>query len=588
VVSLSFFSAAFIAIRISTIDDCIFLSGRKKKQNTRGQTKMTRILFLSVASSLLLLSSSFCVLVNGQAMLVPKFNYYAGYLPVHSITDLAALDLDQYAINIELLDRKLLEAYHIYREGGHSGSYATLTLSNADRVAGDYEVETIVYGVNSRGENIIGYLRDAAIWTADELNPIINVTYPVGDRQATYSNCTVGGLWRITDADRDGCFVGSGELGIGGSTMELAAAFSYDYEVRFDNRNDLTLQSLSLRAGTDMKEFGNRTHIPEYHAFVTYYGDEDYADKYITAAYLGQATKFTSGKGNVDFSTFATGGRMGQAEAMRKGIVYLSVWMQVVLNLRTAADNCHDDDKAIEFVDDAVALYTGSLVATGEAKGETGIFLHGLADARAHQFNTAGHQNNQDEGTAYVNIKVMEGFRVLKQILISADLTLCDQAEKTRQYIIDLMKVPLVQGLLRYTYIRQHEINQMNLDDKERTMADSATFAATLLPLVHQCDPKAAEVIHQHTMLSNATIWTDYSAVHNAISSAYDCLGIDDCGLIGGVWDDVVKEYKTGGYPCGMEDPSLLATSSKRSVFGRFARFVFITGLILATGCVAQ
>jgi hypothetical protein len=538
---------------------------------------MARFLFLAASSILL---SSSVVVVNGQdGGSAPKFDHYAGYLPVHSITDLAALDLDQYDINIELSERKLLEAYHIYREGGHSGSYASLTLTNADRVPGDYEVETIVYGVNDRGENIIGYLRDPAIWTADELNPIINVTYPVGDRQATYSDCTVGGLWRITDADKDGCFVGNGELGIGGSTMELADAFEYDYEIRYDNHNDLTLQSLSLRAGTDMKEFGN-THIPEYHAFVSYYGDEDYADKYITAAYYGQDTEFTSGKGDIDFSTFATGGRMGQAEAMKKGIAYLSVWMQVVLNLRTAADKCHDDDNAIEFLDDAVALYTGSLVATGEAKGETGIFLHGLADARAHQFNTAGHQNNQDEGTAYVNIKVMEGFRALKQYLTAADPTVCDKAETTRQYIIDLMKVPLVQGLLRYTYIRQHEMENMNLDDQERTMAESATFAATLLPLVHQCDPKAAEIIHQHTMLGNAKVKTDYRAVHTAISSVYDCLGIDDCGLIGGVWDDVVKEYKSGGYPCGMEDPSLLATN-KRSVFGRFIRFVFITGLIL-------
>jgi hypothetical protein len=219
------------------------------------------------------------------------------------------------------------------------------------------------------------------------------------------------------------------------------------------------------------------------------------------------------------------------------------------------------------------------LVATGAAIQEPGIFLYALAEIRAHQFHTAGHQMDSDSGTSYVNIKIMEGFRALKQILIAADPDLCDTAETTRSYIISLMKIPLVQGLLRYSYVRHYEMDSVPLDEQERTMAESATFAATLLPLVHACDPKAAATIHANTQIG-VKVKTDYQAVRNAISSVYECLGIDDCKVIGGVWDETTKEYKTGGYPCGMIDPTLKKSKS-HSAFGSFVRFTGISGGLL-------
>ena len=49
------------------------------------------------------------------------YNIYAGvYEPKNQITDLAALDLDQLEINMQLYDRKVNNAMLVYQEGAHS------------------------------------------------------------------------------------------------------------------------------------------------------------------------------------------------------------------------------------------------------------------------------------------------------------------------------------------------------------------------------------------------------------------------------------------------------------------------------------
>jgi hypothetical protein len=67
----------------------------------------------------------------------------------------------------------------------------------------------------------------------------------------------------------------------------------YGYNIRKDNLNNLTLQSLSTTAETAMKVNGTY-YIPEYQIYVNYYGAYDYGDQWISAAQAGHYTGFTS------------------------------------------------------------------------------------------------------------------------------------------------------------------------------------------------------------------------------------------------------------------------------------------------------
>lgn len=65
--------------------------------------------------------------------------------------------------------------------------------------------------------------------------------------------------------------------------------FHYQYKSRLGNKNLLTVQSLSLNAGKNMKD------MTEFLVYTNYYGDEDYADKWVSAAEAGTPTSFKSG-----------------------------------------------------------------------------------------------------------------------------------------------------------------------------------------------------------------------------------------------------------------------------------------------------
>ena len=233
------------------------------------------------------------------SMVTADFDRYAGYLPTTSVTDLAALDLDQEVFNVELTDRHIDKALFVYEEGGHSGSYAKLTLTNLGQPAASYPIGTQVYGKNDAGEQVVGELRTAVSWGEDTvLAKVINVFYKVSDKQENHVGCQVGGLWRESDGVLKGCFSDQGNattvrLVRPNEGENLGSVYEYTYDIRRDNENFNTLQNLSTFAETFMR-LGNK-YIPEFQLFLNYYGDPDYGDKFVVAAATGKSTAFSSG-----------------------------------------------------------------------------------------------------------------------------------------------------------------------------------------------------------------------------------------------------------------------------------------------------
>ena len=133
------------------------------------------------------------------------FDRYQGYLPTTLVTDTAALDLDQYYFNEELSDRKIGYAMHVYREGGHSGSFAVLELENLGAPAQAFPKGTRVYGNAEDSTQVLGELMGDISWLENTNTKPIKVLYTVGNKQENYVNCQVGGLYRFEMANRDGC-----------------------------------------------------------------------------------------------------------------------------------------------------------------------------------------------------------------------------------------------------------------------------------------------------------------------------------------------------------------------------------------------
>ena len=133
-----------------------------------------------------------------------ELDRYAGYLPDTQITDEAAIDLDQLKFNEQLYDDHENKAMQVYIQGGHSGSFAMMTLTNLTG-AESFPAGAKVIGHTGTGSVVEGNLQHAVSWLGTDKTAVVNVTYKVGNVQATYMSCQVGGLFIFSEANRAGC-----------------------------------------------------------------------------------------------------------------------------------------------------------------------------------------------------------------------------------------------------------------------------------------------------------------------------------------------------------------------------------------------
>lgn len=95
--------------------------------------------------------------------------------------------------------------------------------------------------------------------------------------------------------------------------------------------------------------------------------------------------------------------------------------------------------------DEAWAFYAGSLQEIG---GDEGQMIYALADKRCANFGTCtGDDDGSDtSGTSAVNAEIRDLFQEGVGKLQNGD---CDEVEGIKDNIVDLMTVPLLQGVLR-------------------------------------------------------------------------------------------------------------------------------------------
>jgi hypothetical protein len=251
---------------------------------------------------------------------------------------------------------------------------------------------------------------------------------------------------------------------------------------------------------------------------------------------------------------------------MKKGSAYLNVWMEVVRYLNEAVLDCRAGLADASAVDKAVAYYAGSRSAQENSEG---VLLYALAEIRAHQMKTGGHLEDKDVGDAFVNVDIFRQLNSMKTNLLANDPSLCDQVEEKKNHIVTMMKVPMVQSIIRYAYI-QNKDPPTKQEDLDKMIAEGATFAATMLPYIHACESRAAEIIHDHMRLG---VVAKFDEVKKILESTYTCLNIT-CEHVGGIWNHNDQSYKT--LPCGV--------SEGRSTFANFSMFIGISAAFIIVG----
>ncbi len=429
-------------------------------------------------------------------------------------------------------DEAYAAAKRIYQEGAFSKNVASVRLTTALPV--NAEKGTPISGVDADGNVVSGKAYEDNVAGANT----ILVQYQTSDSQSNYVGCQVGAN---PNPNTKGCFAPTGSLTIGGSSV------GYDYDPLVDNVAKRTIAGFSTSAQKKMAECANCPYAT-YKAFYDYYGEYDYANQIVLAAFDGSSTNFRNF--NNDFGLYGFDGR---EQIIKKGTAYMNIWMYVIREMEDALDDCQEactiencNDDPVHAWDEAVAFYTGTLEGT-DGSG-SGKLAYALADKRCQNFKTCGDLADSTTGTSKVNIDIFKNFGIGVQKLNRGE---CASARTEKENIEKLMLIPLIQGTLRYAYKTDTE------PYSEKAEAEGNIFALSVVPMVAKCDAAAAQVIADN-MVVGQNGSCDFAAVKRAFESTYDCMGVDPA-MVGGLYDSATRTYYHGAAPLGGSSASSMS-----------------------------
>lgn len=453
------------------------------------------------------------------------------YEPMAQVTDVAALDLDQLALESLLplgTPDAMGQAMFVYTKGGFSGSYAILTLASPLSSATDFNMGegTIVSGQSFEDkQEVRGVLMKPLTGGDTE----VVVRYQTWENQRDYVGCNVGGS---PNPILEGCFAAAGHLVVGDPEDSLTFNFDYSYNMLTENKNFRTLQDLSVTAKDNLHDCANCPY-DTYEKYHRYYGAYNYGNEWIMAAFNRDMTNFD--RGNADFSGYGDDEVDGIVEAIKKGTVFLNVYMEVIKSMEQAVDKClAGEDSRVQSWDEAVAFYVGSIAKV--TNGNEGNFLYSNAKKRCRNFGTC-EENNGAGGEAKANTEIFAQFTEAQRYVFVGE---CEEVRLAKNRICDMMAVPLIQGTIRFAYLMGEE----GIIDA-RSDVTSATFAASILPLVQSCSPVDAQVLYSNMRVGATSV--SFSDVKSALDRNLHCMGLT-CADVGGLVSH--HGFLEGAEPC--------------------------------------
>jgi hypothetical protein len=213
--------------------------------------------------------------------------------------------------------------------------------------------------------------------------------------------------------------------------------------------------------------------------------------------------------------------------------------------LYSEARKAQCDDTPVRAWDQAAAFYAGSL--EGDSGHGEGILLFDLADTMCARFLACGDEAQLRLGVAYVNNEVINMLRKGQIHVLKRE---CGEARKLKNGIAKIMAVPLVQATLFNAYKQVYDKKRSDEEEEDIMAIEGSLYAATVLPLVHDCSPEDAQIIYENLQFENNADkihYPDFVSVKEAFERNYMCMGIT-CKAVGGIWEG--REYFPFASPC--------------------------------------
>jgi len=276
--------------------------------------------------------------------------------------------------------------------------------------------------------------------------------------------------------------------------------------------------------------------------------------------------------------------RHTHTEVLETALGYLAVRNYVLRELEHANYLCNTGDcaenscfgkPAVHEVDEAVAFYVGSLEGS-DGSGE-GVLTYDMANNRAAEFGT-----ESTSGLANVNVQMLESFNTASAAIVAAD---CAGGESATVVLAQLMAIPLVQNLLKYSLVTSQD------GATAKQAAERVAAAINVLPIVNSCSADDAKTIYENTKVG-ATV--DYDAVAQAVANNYECLGIsaDDIGTAPTADDSADEGGSTeggdgsssnggGGSTEGGDKPELGSASTRASATAGIAMMAMVIAAVM-------
>jgi hypothetical protein len=257
-------------------------------------------------------------------------------------------------------------------------------------------------------------------------------------------------------------------------------------------------------------------------------------------------------------------------EVIKKGTNFLAFPVYVLAQLEDALDDCaaNRSTDALKALDEAVAVYSGSMIGADAGASASGVLVFSHAQQRCVDFKTCGSTGTEVKGNAKVNIEVFANFTQMKTSLIGRN---CTAARANKEAIAKKMFIPFIQGTMRNAYLQ----SAVGAAQSAKVEAEGAIYAAAILPLVAKCNITAASVIYSE-MKPNSNNTANFAAIKVALESNYKCMGIL-CGDVGGFFDGSNSKFFIGAEPCNetkaSAPPPSAAPTPRRGLFSRIFAF---------------
>lgn len=274
------------------------------------------------------------------------------------------------------------------------------------------------------------------------------------------------------------------------------------YKINDEGRDE------GLRSMAGFSQNSYYDDVPLYKTFADYFGgDKLYAKTLVMDTLAG------------------TDSSEAKEELVPKLSAFVSTWMYVVREMANAVAQCNagETDLAAHSWDEGWAFWSGSAaIATGaqaqaNGGGKDGFLGYSLAAKRQPQFASAVDFS--------ANAALLGSFEQGKVQLLGE---MCGEAAATMEQAVTVMRVPLLQGLLRYVVLVKQE-------PSDKQLAEGRAFAASVLPSLHQCNPAAGDLVHKHMFERDDSY--DVDELVAAVRSTFACLGVT-CEQVGSLVDD--------------------------------------------------